>query len=61
MRAAASSPASSSARVFEELQPGRADLGDLDQLRTSSPKRARFSTVLRSGEVIVLDSEEQSL
>ena len=61
VRAAASSPASSSARVFEGLQPGRADLGDLDQLRTSSPKRARFSSVLKSGEVIVLDSEEQSL
>ena len=57
---AESSAASSSARVFAEILPGTADLGDLDQLCTSDPKRARCSSSLRSGETVDLESEDHS-
>ena len=57
---AESSAASSSARVFAEILPGTADLGDLDQLCTSDPKRARFSSSLRPGETVDLESEDHS-
>lgn len=55
------SAASSSARVFAGIQPGTAELGDLDQRCTSTPKRARFSSSLRSGDTIELESGEHDL
>ena len=59
--AADSSAASSSARGFATIRPGTAELGDLDQLRTSSPKRARFSSSLRASGTVDLESEEHDL
>ena len=56
---------SSATSTFRGICKGKEELGDLGSLPApllgSSPKRAKFSPVLKSGAVIDLDSEEERL
>ena len=56
---------SSTTSTFHGIRKGKEELGDLGSLPApllgSSPKRAKFSLVLKSGAVIDLDSEEERL